>query len=139
MEENVIKLKNELKEKGITGLALDIDETLSDTGPHWWNHMLKFHRPDDLTQEELLEKYDHIEAVPGWDTKEAVKYINDTLESNEFSETIPLLHESNKMVVELNKIVPIVAYVTARPESVKEGTERWFLNHKFPKAPLILR
>src|SRR4030043_1797615 len=106
--EKIIELKNKLKEHGRTGLALDIDETLSDTGPHWWNHMMKFHVPEGLNQKVLLEQYEFIEHVPAWQTEEAKKYITNTLESNEFNETIPLLHESNDMVKKLNAIVPVV-------------------------------
>lgn len=139
MEEGVLKLKESLKEQGIKGLALDIDETLSDTGPHWWNHMLKFHVPDGLTYEELLEQYEFIEHVPGWQTEEAKKYINNLLESDEFNDTIPLLHESNKMIQKLNAIVPIVAYISARPESIQKATENWLTKNGFPKMPVILR
>lgn len=120
MEESVIQLKENLKKAGIRGIALDIDETLSDTGPHWWNHMLKFH-------------------VPGWQTEEAKKHISDALDSDEFNEAIALLHESNVMVNKLIKIVPVVAYITARPDNVRKGTENWLAKHGFPKAPVILR
>ena len=139
MEEAVLKLKEELKENGMSGLALDIDETLSDTGPHWWNHMLKFHVPGNLTHQELLEKYGFIEYVPDWQTEEAREYIGKALESNGFNEAIPLLHESNKMVQKLKTIVPIVVYITARLESVRQGTKNWLAKHEFPKAPIILR
>lgn len=139
MDEYISKIKKNLKEQGIKGLALDIDETLSDTGPYWWDHMLKFHVPENLTYQELWEKYEFIEHVPSWQTEEAKKYINNALDSNEFNENIPLLHESNKMVQKLNETIPIVAYITARPENVREGTENWLIKHEFPKAPVILR
>jgi len=140
MEESVMKLKESLKKQGLKGLTLDIDETLADTSPHWWNHMLKFHKPDsDLTIQELVEKYQYIEHVPGWHTEEARNHIKNALDSDEFNEAVPLLHESNKMVEKLQKIVPIVAYITARPEKVRKGTENWLIKHGFPKAPIILR
>lgn len=139
VEESVIQLKKDLKKAGIRGIALDIDETLSDTGPHWWNHMIKFHNPEGLTFQEFLNKYEKIEYVPGWQTEEARKYIGDALDSDEFNEAIALLHESNVMVNKLTKIVPVVAYITARPENIRKGTENWLTKHGFPKAPVILR
>jgi hypothetical protein len=132
-------LKVDLQQRGLTGLALDIDETLSDTGPHWWQHMVKFHAPTGLTMEEVLERYQYIERVPAWQSDAAREYMRQGMESNEFQETIPLLHESNTMVAKLNKVVPVVAYITARPEVVRTGTERWLTAHGFPKAPVILR
>lgn len=139
MEESVIKLKESLKRAGIQGIALDIDETLSDTGPHWWNLMLKFRAPEGLTYQEFLDKYEFIEHVPIWKTEEAKKHIHDAWNSDEFNEAIPLLHESNKMVHELKIKIPITAYITARPDNVRQGTENWLSKHEFPKAPVILR
>lgn len=139
MEEDVLKLKENLRKQGVTGLALDIDETLSDTGPHWWNHMLKFHRVEGLTYEESLKMYKFIENVPEWQTQEAKDYITTALDSDEFNDAIPLLHESNRMVNKLNAIVPIVAYITARPENIRQATENWLIKHGFPKAPVLLR
>lgn len=139
MGESVIQLKDNLKKAGIRGIALDIDETLSDTGPHWWNHMIKFHKPDGLTFQEFLNKYEKIEYVPGWQTEEARKHIGDALDSDEFNEAIPLLHESNVMVNKLVNMVPIIAYITARPINVWKGTENWLAKHGFLKAPVILR
>ncbi len=137
--EEMRELKKSLQEQGRTGLALDIDETLSDTGPHWWDHMMKFHVPQGMSYEQLLKEFKFIEDVPEWSTEAAKDHIAKTLESNEFNETIPLLHESNVMVNKLDELIPVVAYITARPDSVRRGTERWLEKHGFPKAPVILR
>jgi 5'(3')-deoxyribonucleotidase len=139
MEEKILKLKTELKNSGISGLALDIDETLSDTNPHWFEHMINFHRPEKLSKEELIQKYRFVEEVPEWQTDEASKYIEQTLHSNEFNETIPLIENADKAVQEINKIIPIVVYITARPATVIEGTLRWLKKHNFPEARLITR
>ena len=139
MNQKISELKNKLKEQGIKGLALDIDETLSDTNPHWFEHMINFHRPEGMSNEEIIEKYRFVEEVPGWRTEEADKYIQEALHSNDFNESIPLIEGADKAVQELNKLVPIVAYVTARPTTVIEGTLRWLKKHNFPDAELITR
>lgn len=134
----VIELKKKLTEQGLKGLALDIDQTLADTRPHWMDHLMRFHTPENMTREQL-EEHKFLEHVPAWQTEEAKEFIAKTMESNEFNETIPLLHESSVMVQKLNAIMPIVAYISARPDSVLHGTERWLKRHGFPLAPVILR
>lgn len=139
MNEKILKLKSELKNRGIVGLALDIDETLSHTNHHWWEHMINFHKPEELSKEEMIEKYKFIDEVPEWQTEEANKFKEQTLHSNEFNETVPLIHDANKIVQEINKIIPIVAYITARPITVVDGTLKWLKKHNFPEAELITR
>lgn len=139
MEEKVIKLKKELKRRGVRGLALDIDETLSYTNTHWFEYMINFYQPETLTKEEIIAKYQFVEEVPDWQTEEARKYMEETLHSNDFNETIPLIENADKAVRDINKIIPIVAYITARPATVIEGTLKWFEKHNFPKAELITR
>lgn len=139
MIEQARQLKYKLIKQGIKGLALDIDETLSDTEPHWWNHMYKFITPRSATREELQKRHKYIEHVPDWQSDEARTYINDTLISSNFHETMPLLHESNTMVSKLNQLVPVVGYITARPTEVRGATENWLKKQGFPVAELIMR
>ncbi len=124
---------------GVSGLALDIDETLSDTNPHWFEHMVSFCRPEGLSKEEVMKKYRFVEDVPDWQTDEASKYMEQTLHSNEFNEAIPLIEGADKAVQEINKIIPIVAYITARPTTVTDGTIKWLKKHNFPEAELVTR
>lgn len=133
------QLKKKLAAENIRGLAIDIDETLSDTNPHWFEHMINFHRPKGMTKEEVIEKYRFVEDVPDWQTEEAKKYMEQTLHSNEFNEAIPLIEGANKAVKELNEIIPIAAYITARPATVRNGTIQWLKKHSFPEAELITR
>jgi len=139
MPEKISNLKRKLKDRGISGLALDIDETLSDTTPHWFDHMINFHKPEGFSREEIIKKYKFLEDVPEWQTEEAYKYMEQTLHSNEFNENIPLIEDAHKTVQEINKIIPIVAYITARPATVYGGTLKWLRKHNFPEAELITR
>ena len=139
MDEKVVKLKNDLKNRGIKGLALDIDETLSDSNTHWFEHMFKFHKPENFTVDEIIEKYQIIEHVPEpkWQTEEAYEYLNQALHSNKFNEEIPLITDADSIVRKLNKEIPIVAYITARPETIITGTKKWLHKHKFPEAEVV--
>ncbi len=137
--DQIQKLKDKLKEGGIKGLALDIDDTLSETNAHWYDHMFKFRDPNGLTKEELLRSHRWIEDVPEWSTAEARAHMKETLHSNDFNEAIPLIEGADEAVRAIEKIVPILAYITARPSAVIEGTLRWFRKHNFPEAELITR
>jgi hypothetical protein len=137
---SITEFKEKLSQENIRGLALDIDETLSDSNTHWFEHMYKFHAPDGFASaEDVVRKFRFVENVPQWQTKDAIRYVEDTINSNEFNEAIPLLTGADKSVRDINKIIPIVAYITARPDSVREGTKRWLDKHNFPEAELITR
>lgn len=139
MDEQIQNLKNKLKKQDIKGLALDIDETLSDSNIHWFEHMFKFHMPENFTKAEIVEKYRFVEQVPGWSTEEAFEHMEKLLHSNEFNGTIPLIKDANHIINKINKFVPIVVYVTARPGTVASGTKKWLAEHNFPEAELITR
>ena len=57
MDQKILKLKNTLQERGIQGLALDIDDTLSETNTHWFQHMFEFQMPENFTKKEMFLKY----------------------------------------------------------------------------------
>lgn len=139
LTDKVTKLKDDLKTQGRKGLALDIDETLSDTNTHWVEHMFQFHVPENMTKEDVIGKYKFVEKVPEWQTQEAYELIQKMLHSNEFNENIPLIHGADRTVKEINKLIPIVAYITARPETVVDGTKKWLKKHGFPEAELVTR
>ncbi len=137
---DIFRFKAKLKRAGIKGLGVDIDETLAYTNGHWVSQMLlKFGNPEKLTGKEMIKKYVYMERVPYFQTKAASKMMDKFMHSNKFQETIPLIENSNHTLNKINKIVPIAAYITARPETVRRGTEKWLSKHGFPKAPVILK
>jgi len=103
---DIQKLKNKLKSENIKGIALDIDETLSDTNNHWFDHMLKFQPLEGLSKKETVKKYKFIEHVPGWDNKEVLAHMGTLMHSNDFNETIPLIEDANHIVNKINKTIP---------------------------------
>ena len=136
----IVSLKRKLKLAGVKGLALDIDETLSFTiGLMVEKLTEKFGNPENLTAEEIFKKYRHTDKIPYWQDDEAKKILEEIIHSNEIQKELPLIENSNKLVQEINKIIPIVAYITARPTSIISGTRFWLNKHGFPKAPIIAK
>jgi len=131
-----------MNESDITlkGIALDIDETLCATN-HFWIESLteRFGNPHGLSREEIVVRYRYTQNVPFWQESEALEWMEHARTSDELQEKLPLTEDANHIVNELQKVVPISAYITARPEEVRNGTQRWLTQHGFPKAPLIMR
>lgn len=122
------------------GLAVDIDETLSWTIGFWVASMQeKFGNPEQLTVKEMVEKYRYTQNVPYWQHEEALAWIDEKINSNATQEEIPLIEGSSAYLNRINEIVPVAAYITARPVKVSTGTKNWLRQHNFPDAPLICR
>lgn len=136
----IILLKRKLKLAGVKGLALDIDETLSFTiGFIIEEFIKKLGNPENLTAGEIAKKYKHTNNIPYWQDDEAKKILESVIHSNEIQKDLPLIENSNKVVQEINKIIPIVAYITVRPTSIINGTKFWLKKHGFPEAPIITK
>lgn len=136
----IIQLKKKLKNLGITGLALDIDETLSFTIGFLIEELIKkLGNPENLTAKEIAKKYRHTDNVPYWQNDEADEILNKINDSVESFKELPLIENSNKTVLEINKIIPIVSYITVRRTSAFESTKFWLKKHGFPKATIITR
>ncbi len=137
---SVKKLKTGLVKNKIKGLALDIDDTLSFTWSYWAQSLQeKFGGPKDLSLTEIRTKYQLVQNVPHWQSREAYEWMEMARKSNEIQELLPLIENSNKMVERIDKIIPVVCYLTIRGQSVIPGTEKWLRKHGFPKAPVIAK
>jgi hypothetical protein len=133
-------LKEKLQKVGKRGLALDIDDTLSKTGWHWMDELnKKFGNPENLSVNELHKKYKYVQHVPSWQEGKPLEWYTMAIDSADIYEAIPLIEDAHTTVQQIHQIIPIVAYITARPEAVRGGTERWLAKHNFPEADLILR
>lgn len=135
----ISELKEKITIKGLKGLALDIDETLADSNTYWYENMLKFHALEGEDVKSLIERYKFVEEVPGWNTKEAFEHMHTLMHSEEFNETVPLIEDANHVVNKIDKKIPILVYITARPATVAEATKRWLKKHNFPEGHLITR
>lgn len=133
-------LKKQLATNGITGLALDIDETLAWTIGYWVERMQeKFGNPEDLSVPEIIAKYRYTQNVPYWRTDEAIAWMDEHRNSNEIQEMLPLIQGADSAIQDIQKSIPIVAYMTTRPQVVVPGTEIWLKKHGFPSAPIFAR
>lgn len=136
----IVALKKRLKMSGVNGLALDMDETLSFTiGYMVAELMKKFGNPENLTAEEISRKYKHTKKIPYWQSDECRKLISEIVKGNELQKEMPLIENSNLLANKLTKIIPISAYITARPRIILNGTMFWLKKHGFPKATIITR
>jgi hypothetical protein len=124
----------------ISGLAVDIDETLSYTIGHLVSQLQEnFGNPENLSVKEIIEKYRYTSNVPYWQHDEAKLWIDKEIRSNELQENLPLIEDANIYLNKINEIMPVAAYITVRPEIVSPGTKIWLDKHGFPRAPIICR
>ncbi|MEI8068013.1 MAG: hypothetical protein WCG91_03670 [Candidatus Shapirobacteria bacterium] len=136
----IIAFKKKLEKAGIKGLALDIDETLSFTIGLMVQRLIdEVGNPENLTALEIAKKYKHTDNIPYWQNDLAKKIIYDINCSDETMRDLPLIENAKEVVNKINKIIPIVAYITVRSEYIRNGTQFWLDKHGFPKAELINR
>jgi len=137
---SVVDLKNKLISQKIRGLALDIDETLSFTIGLMAEKLIEgVGNPENLTAFEIARKYKHTDKIPYWQNDLSKKILFDFINSNEMQKDIPLMENAKEVVNRINKVIPIVAYITVRPEIILEGTKFWLDKHGFPEAELIAK
>lgn len=122
------------------GLALDVDETLSQTMSLWIEELSNlFGNPENLSSKEIIKKYRYTWNVPYWQTPEVNEWISDKVHDNELQKRLPLVPGALEYVNKINEIIPISAYITARPDTIITGTQEWLDNNGFPFAPVITR
>jgi hypothetical protein len=136
----ITDLKRQLQDNNISGLAIDIDETLSFTLKYWFTNMVElFGDPEQLGVLGLIKKYRYAINVPYWQTPTAKQWMTNQVYSNEVQTKLDVIGEADKYVKELIKIMPIAVYLTVRPEEVLPGTKSWLKAHNFPTAPILAR
>jgi hypothetical protein len=138
MIKEIFDLKQSLEKSKIQGIALDIDETLSATLPYWFKAMQEnFGNPEGLSILELIKKYRFFKNVPYWQSPEAWELARKLRDSNGLQIDLDVLKDADKYIKKIIEIIPVVAYITARPEGVLSGTKQWLEKNNFPKAPII--
>ena len=140
IDQEVRDFKQKLIGENRQGLVLDIDETLSWTIGTWVEQLQKrFGNPENLSIKELAVKYRYTDRVPYWQTPEAFEWMEKAREDNKLQEEfIPIL-EAKEGVEKLQKIVPVLGYLTTRPRTVLEGTKRWLAKEGFPEVDVLAR
>lgn len=128
-----VKIENE-------GIVLDIDETLSDTiGYLILGLQDNFGNPEGLSVKEIVEKYKYTWNVPYWQSEDAENWVREACQSPEVVVNLPVIDDAVSFVNKIHDVVPIVGYVTARPECVSVATKEWLAKHGFPDAPVVCR
>lgn len=138
--DQVSSFKKKLNETNRRGLATDIDETLSWTIGFWVREMQKlFGNPEHLTIDQMIKKYRYTQNVPYWQTKKAEEWMDKHRSANEVQKILPLINGANTAIVQVNRVVPIVCYITTRPQSATDGTREWLQKYGFPNVDIITR
>jgi len=121
-------------------IAVDIDETLAWTVGHWVKQMqILFGNPEQLSVQEMVDKYRYTQNIPYWQSKEILAWAEEQKQSNRDQLDIPLIENSNTVLQEIHNIIPIKAYISIRPQRVFLGTKKWLEKYHFPQADIILR
>ena len=137
---DILEFKQYLIDNQINGLALDIDNTLTNTDQDWYAQFTKIlGNPENLSADEFFEKYHYIENAPYYQTQEAINYIHSFVHSPKFYSNLGVLDNSDYFVHQVHEIVPIVAYITMRPNQIDKVTQQWLDRYSFPKAKIISR
>ncbi len=132
--------KKYLKKNNLIGLALDIDETLSATTQSWFQKLIdKFGTDEKLSAPEMVQKYRYTFNVPYWQTEEVNTWIENLRHSNEEVQTLEMIKGASESINRINKKIPILAYITVRPQTVILGTKSWLRSNKFPEAEIIAK
>lgn len=121
-------------------LALDIDETLSSTVGYLMSQLqIRFWNPENLSVEDMLQKYRYSRNVPYRQTDEAKDRLAKEIQSNAMQEVVNLHPWAYESVLKITESLPISCYITTRPETVRQWSINRLKAHDFPEAPLIMK
>lgn len=136
---SIESLKTQLANHDRPGLALDIDDTLSVTGRHWFNAMKDLAGDPGLTYEEAVKTHaGRLQQLPAWkDHKGIDEWVRATLHRGEFYLELDVMERALERVREVHLHLPIHAYITMRPTSVIGQTVQWLKKHGFPDLPVL--
>jgi uncharacterized HAD superfamily protein len=136
--QEIREFKEYLEKNNIKGLALDIDETLCDTSTYWFEEAVKkFGNPTTLTTKEIIDKYILIQNIPFWDKEILKPWIINARKSKDMHVNANSIENAIEIVNQIHQNIPIVAYITARSETLRGITKLWLKKHKFPKAKVF--
>lgn len=122
------------------GIVLDIDETLSNTVEYLVSGLMKeFGGPEGFSVEQIIRKYKYTWNVECWQNEGPLDWVREACSSNDKIVVLPPIEDAVKYVNKIHDIIPIVGYVTCRPECVMDGTKEWLAKYGFPDAPVVCR
>lgn len=138
--QHVYELKRKFQSEGIAGLAVDIDDTLSQTSRKFHETLNEmFPAPAHVTVEAARKQYALTGKVLHWqEIPEALKYAKSFVDDPEFHSYLEKIEEAEAGMQKLHQRRLVRCYHTARLELMRDITERW-LQGNFPDLPLIMR
>ncbi len=139
LEEHYRELKESLIKSGTTGICLDIDDTITTANLFFAErfHIL-FSNPEGLFPGEIIAKYRYVRNVPYWQDPHKQQVIEECFRSGDYINLYPPVPRAREAVFEIDKTIPIVAYLTGRPSGFHQSTSAWLERHKFPKRKIIM-
>jgi 5'(3')-deoxyribonucleotidase len=124
------------------GWACDIDNTIAATAPGLFERLdARYPRlPEDrdLSLIGLIKKYGYTVNIPQWNTPDARAWQEEVLKDPEFYGTLPSIEGAADVLARFRERMPFTTFITARPETTVEATERW-LGDRFPRLPIIAK
>ena len=123
----------------LSGLALDIDDTLSWTCREWVEYLhAEFGNPENLTPQEFVDKYRLIQRASYFARDDVLVRVREMCFDPAFHDSVAVVEDALPALKKIEQVTPIGVYLTARPESMRKSTQQWLDRHSFPKAELIM-
>lgn len=136
ISESMKALKALLKECGSRCLALDIDDTISHTGPGYMKVLQEqFGNSTGLSPHAMWAQYGRT-PVPGWDMEAIEAWIMANLTSSELHNGFMPIEGAQTALEQIEQYIPIGLYLTIREESLRWATRDWVRKHQFPTVPI---
>lgn len=132
--------KKQIKNKSLTGILLDIDDTICATNLYiarLFNE--QYGNAEGLSSKEIVAKYRYPSNVPSWQIPRIIKEQDDIFNRGLHIPFCQAVDQSLKYVSRINSIIPISGYLTSRPDKFYKITLQWLLKQGFPKKPIIMR
>ncbi|MCA9478394.1 MAG: hypothetical protein KC535_04565 [Nanoarchaeota archaeon] len=121
-----------------SGVACDLDDVLMNTKPFLFSHFKSLFG-SIYSPEVLYFLYHTPSRNPEWDTPEKRAIIEEHLNRPELYRDIPLLKESKRTLLELQKNELFNSYITARPHVLDKVTKSYLKSQELPDLPLVSR
>lgn len=125
------------------GIALDIDDVLSNTTIFWIECMIqRYGSPEWLSAKQLRDKYFYLQNIPY--TSRKWQEVNDLIDFWLMDEIFQMRLKVVSWAVQTIKFlqhswVEFSGYLSNRPQKVLNATKLRLDNHWFPSLPIILR
>src|SRR5690554_2508429 len=124
----------------MSGLAIDIDDTLAETAVSCFTVIAeKYGIPEGMSLEKLVRQYRQPGQVPVWQTKEIQATIRSVLEDRDWLGQLPVVKGASQAVQYLHRYRPVAVYISSRFSRYQTLTQEWLDRHGFPPAPVTLR